>query len=122
MPASRRPPPPSRQPLSPRSGVVRHSDVVVALEHALERLPASERVEVVLEHSATGVASRTSWNRVAVCVALRKGAQRYGVYETVGRARKDGFGLVTRHPTDDALFLFIDTKPLPAPAAEEVTP
>lgn len=100
----------AKPPLSPKSGVVRHTDRVVALEHALARVPKAERVEVMLEHAQTGVSQRTTWNRLAVCVALRKGAERYGIFETTGRAMKEGFGLVTKHPTLPEQFVFVDTR------------
>lgn len=112
MPSSR-----PKPPLSPRSGVVRHSDKLVALHHALARVPHTERVDVVMEHNQTGVASRSNWSRVAICIALRKGAASYGIYETVGRAKLEGFGLVTTHPTLPSLFLFINTTT--APTTEE---
>jgi hypothetical protein len=99
-----------KQPLSPTSGVVRHTDKIVALPDALALVPKTERVEVMIEHEATGVSSRTTMNRLAVCVTLQKGAARYGVYESMGRARREGFGLVTRHATDPKLFVFIDTR------------
>jgi hypothetical protein len=99
-----------RQPLSPTSGVVRHTDRVVALPDALTRVPQTERVAVMIEHEATGVSSRSTMNRVAVCFTLQKGAARYGIFETSGRARKEGFGIVTRHATDPKLFVFIDTR------------
>ena len=95
-----------------RSGVVRHSDTVVALAHALERVPKTDRVEVMLEHELTGVSSRTTLHRLSVCVILRKGSETYGIYETVDRARKEGFGIVTRHPSLDHQFVFIDTRPV----------
>ncbi len=106
-------------PLSPRSGVVRHTDTMVPLDKALERVPPTERVAVVMENAQTGLATRTTWSRLAVAVALRKGFQLYGIYETVGRARNEGFGIVTQHPTLAKTFIFIDTT-LVAPA--EVAP
>jgi len=108
------------QPLSPRSGVVRHSDAIVALRDALELVPKVERVNVMIEHDQTGVSTRTTWNRLAVCVALNRGSTAYGIFETVDRARKEGFGLVTRHPSLPHQFLFVDTKPVET--AKEVAP
>jgi hypothetical protein len=100
-----------KQPLSPTSGVVRHTDKVVALQDALARVPQTERVAVMLEHEATGVCSCTTMNRLAICVTLQKQAGRYGIFETSGRAKREGFGIVTRHATDPKLFVFIDTRP-----------
>lgn len=99
-----------RQPLSPTSGVIRHSDKVVALGHALSLVPQTERVQVMIEHEATGMSNRTTMNRLAVCYTLQKGAARYGIFETSGRAKREGFGIVTRHATDPKLFVFIDTR------------
>lgn len=96
-------------PKDSRSGIVRHSDTVVALADALERIPADPLVDVALEHDKTGVTYRRSWNRVAVCVALRKGSERYGIFLTGPRARAEGFGVITRHPTDPNLLVYVQT-------------
>lgn len=106
-------------PLASRSGVVRHSNRLIALAEALDRVPKTERVEVMLEHDETGVCRRTTINRIAVCVVLRKGSLSYGIYETLDRAKKEGFGIVTRHPSlGTHQFVFVSTKP-PTPPVEE---
>lgn len=110
-----------KAPLSPRSGVVRHTDTVVSLEHALTRVPQTERVQVMLEHAQTGESQRTTWNRVAVCIALRKGSETYGIFTTYGRAKNEGFGIVTRHVALPHMFVFIDTRPATRPATSETS-
>lgn len=106
------------QPLSPTSGVVRHSKTKVELTQALERVPQAERITVALENEHTGLTTRTTWSRLAVAVALRKGSEKYGIYETLSGARRNGFGLVTRHPTLADMFVFVET----AAEAAEVAP
>jgi len=88
----------------------------VALEAALERIPKTERIAVMLEHDQTGVGTRTTMHRTALCVVLQKGSRTYGIFETTGRAKQEGFSLVTRHPTDPRLFVFVDTRVDPKPA------
>lgn len=100
-------------PLSPTSGVVKHSQTKVTLHQALERSllrhPDVERIVVAMENELTGLTTRTTWNRLAVAVAIRKGALGYGIYETLSGAQKEGFGIVTRHPTLPNTFMFIQT-------------
>ena len=91
------------------SGVVRHTNQIVALADALAALPQTERIDVAIEHDQTGKTELKSWNRIACCVALRKGAARDGVFGTAQRARAEGFGLVTTHPTLPHLWVFFRT-------------
>jgi hypothetical protein len=97
-------------PQPPPASIIRHTATVVALEHALERLPKTERVDVMIEHAHTGVSTLATWHRVAVCVALRKGAARYGIFVSGVRARSEGYGIITQHPAEREKFIYVKTE------------